>query len=209
MFPVLFLFSIQFDKDFWKYDQKIFLVINRVNKHPDRMGLTTSPVCASCQFEVEMALHFVCVSLTLATLRIRIFGKPIMNVSEFVEVSSSSSSLGANVWAFTKNILHLTNEYWESFKFFKLTIYGSKFFFWSFQILEKSFWKIAQELIFSNIFHRIFSIWNFLADFVVFKMFLFTIYWSKLFFWIFRISRFKKCLKNWFFQNLFTGFFPF
>jgi hypothetical protein len=37
------------------------------------MELTTSPVCASCQLEKETALHFVCVCLTLATLKTRIF----------------------------------------------------------------------------------------------------------------------------------------
>jgi hypothetical protein len=53
------------------------------------MGLVTSPVCASFQLEEETALHFVCVCLTLATLKTRIFGKPIMNASEFTEVSAS------------------------------------------------------------------------------------------------------------------------
>jgi hypothetical protein len=56
------------------------------------MGLTTSPVCASCQLEEETTLHFVCVCPTLATLRTRIFGKLIMNASEFAEVSSGSLS---------------------------------------------------------------------------------------------------------------------
>jgi hypothetical protein len=54
------------------------------------MGLTTSPVCASCQLEEETAIHFVCVGLTFATLRTRIFGKPIMNASEFTEASAST-----------------------------------------------------------------------------------------------------------------------
>jgi hypothetical protein len=54
------------------------------------MGLTTSPVCASCQLEEDTALHFECVCLNLATLRIRIFGKPIMNALEFTEVSASA-----------------------------------------------------------------------------------------------------------------------
>jgi hypothetical protein len=52
-----------------------------LNKHLHRMRLTISPVCASCRLEEEMGLHFVCVSPTLATLRTRIFGKPIMNAS--------------------------------------------------------------------------------------------------------------------------------
>jgi hypothetical protein len=35
-----------------------------LNKHLHRMGLTTSPVCASCQLEKETTLHFVCPSDT-------------------------------------------------------------------------------------------------------------------------------------------------
>jgi hypothetical protein len=54
------------------------------------MGMTTSPVFGSCQLEEEMALHFVCVCPTLATLRTRIFGKPIMNASAFTELSASA-----------------------------------------------------------------------------------------------------------------------
>jgi hypothetical protein len=61
-----------------------------LNKHLHRMGLTTIPVCESCQLEEETAFHFVCVCPTLATLRTRIFGKPIMNASEFAEVSASA-----------------------------------------------------------------------------------------------------------------------
>jgi hypothetical protein len=57
-----------------------------LNKHLHKMGLTASPVCASCQLEEERALHFLYVCPTLATLRTRIFGKPIMNASEFTEV---------------------------------------------------------------------------------------------------------------------------
>jgi hypothetical protein len=53
------------------------------------MGLATSPVCASRQLKEE-TLHFVCVCPTLATLRTRIFGKPIMNASEFTEVLASA-----------------------------------------------------------------------------------------------------------------------
>jgi hypothetical protein len=77
-----------------------------LNKHLHRMGLATSPVCASCQLEKETALHFLCVCLTLATLRTRIFGKPIVNASEFTEVSASaivwfafqSGRLETNLW---------------------------------------------------------------------------------------------------------------
>jgi hypothetical protein len=54
------------------------------------MGLTTNPVYASCQFEEETALHFVYVCPTFATLETRIFGKPIMNASEFTEVFASA-----------------------------------------------------------------------------------------------------------------------
>jgi hypothetical protein len=54
------------------------------------MELTTSPVCASCQLEEETALHFVRLCLNFATLRTRIFGKPIMNASEFTEASAST-----------------------------------------------------------------------------------------------------------------------
>jgi hypothetical protein len=70
------------------------------------MGLATSPVCASCQLEEETGLHYVCVCPTLATLRTRIFGKPIMNAWEFTEVSASkilrfafqSERLESNLW---------------------------------------------------------------------------------------------------------------
>jgi hypothetical protein len=61
-----------------------------LNKHLHRIGLTTSPVCASCQLEEGTALHFVCVCPTLATLRTRTFDKPIMNASEFTEGSASA-----------------------------------------------------------------------------------------------------------------------
>jgi hypothetical protein len=53
------------------------------------MGLTTNPVCGYCQLEEETAFHFVYVCPTLATLRTHIFGKPIMNASEFTEVLAS------------------------------------------------------------------------------------------------------------------------
>jgi hypothetical protein len=76
------------------------------NEHLHRMGMTTSPVCGSCQMGEETALHFVCVCPTLATLRKRIFGKPIMNASQFTEVSASailqfafqSGTLETNLW---------------------------------------------------------------------------------------------------------------
>jgi hypothetical protein len=71
----------------------VFIITRRhccLNKHLHRMGLTTSPVCASCELEEETALHFVCGCPTLATLRTYIFGKPIMNASEFTEISASA-----------------------------------------------------------------------------------------------------------------------
>jgi hypothetical protein len=61
-----------------------------LNKHLHRIGLTTIPVSASCELDEETAFHFVYVCPTLATLRTRIFGKPIMNASEFAEVSASA-----------------------------------------------------------------------------------------------------------------------
>jgi hypothetical protein len=61
-----------------------------LNKHLHKMGLKTSSLRASWQLEEETALHFVCVCPTLATLRTRIFGKLIMNASEFAEVSASA-----------------------------------------------------------------------------------------------------------------------
>jgi hypothetical protein len=54
------------------------------------MGLAISPVFGSCQLEEETAFHFVCVCPTLASLRTRIFGKPIMNASKFTELSASA-----------------------------------------------------------------------------------------------------------------------
>jgi hypothetical protein len=60
------------------------------NKHLHRMGLTTNPVYASCQLEEETALHFLCVCPTFATLKTRISGQPIINASEFAEVSASA-----------------------------------------------------------------------------------------------------------------------
>jgi hypothetical protein len=61
-----------------------------LNKHLHRMGLATSPVCASCQLKEETAFHFVCVCPTLATLRTRILGKAVMNALEFTEVLASA-----------------------------------------------------------------------------------------------------------------------
>jgi hypothetical protein len=76
------------------------------HKHLNSMGLTISPVCACCQLEEETALHLVCVCPTFAILRTRIFGRPIMNASEFTEASTStilrfafqSGRLETNLW---------------------------------------------------------------------------------------------------------------
>jgi hypothetical protein len=56
------------------------------------MRLTTNFVCASCQLEEEMPLHFVFVCPTLATLRTRIFGKPIMNAGNAHESNKKKVS---------------------------------------------------------------------------------------------------------------------
>jgi hypothetical protein len=61
-----------------------------LNKHLHRMGLTTSPVCASCQLKEETALYFVFVCSTLAALKTCIFCKSIMNASEFAGLSAST-----------------------------------------------------------------------------------------------------------------------
>jgi hypothetical protein len=61
-----------------------------LNKHLHKMRLATNPVCVSCQLQEETALYFVCVCPTLATLRTRIFGKPIMHASELTEISASA-----------------------------------------------------------------------------------------------------------------------
>jgi hypothetical protein len=61
-----------------------------INKHLHMMGMTTSPVCVSCQLEEETALHFMCVCPTFATLRTSTFGKPIIIASEFTDSSAST-----------------------------------------------------------------------------------------------------------------------
>jgi hypothetical protein len=52
----------------------------RLNKHLHRMGLLSDPTCATCSIKEESALHFISVCPTLANLRTKIFGKPIMNM---------------------------------------------------------------------------------------------------------------------------------
>jgi hypothetical protein len=46
----------------------------RLNKHLHRMGLVSDPTFAACGIEEESELHFICVCLTLANLRTKIFG---------------------------------------------------------------------------------------------------------------------------------------
>jgi hypothetical protein len=45
---------------------------------------------SSCGIEEESALHFICECPTLANLRTQIFGKPILSVSEYEEMSAVS-----------------------------------------------------------------------------------------------------------------------
>jgi hypothetical protein len=51
------------------------------------MGLLSDPTCAACGIEEESALHG---RPTLAILRTQIFGKPILSVSEYEEMSTGS-----------------------------------------------------------------------------------------------------------------------
>jgi hypothetical protein len=62
----------------------------RLNKHLQRMGLLSDPTCAAWGIEEESTLHFICVCPTLANLRTQIFGKPILSVSEYTEMSAGS-----------------------------------------------------------------------------------------------------------------------
>jgi hypothetical protein len=61
----------------------------RLNKHLHRMGLLFYPF-AACGIEEESGLHFICLCPTLANLRTQIFGKPILSVSEYEEMSVGS-----------------------------------------------------------------------------------------------------------------------
>jgi hypothetical protein len=93
-----------------------------LDRHLLRMGLTTSSVCASWQLEEQTAIHFVwCVCPTLATLRTHIFRKPIMNATEFTEVSASV------IMRFAFQIGRLETNLWHnSFKYVRrLFIYDS------------------------------------------------------------------------------------
>jgi hypothetical protein len=62
----------------------------RLNKHLHKMGLLSDPTCAACGIGEDSALHFICVCPTLANLRTQIFGKPILSVSEYEEMSAGS-----------------------------------------------------------------------------------------------------------------------
>jgi hypothetical protein len=54
------------------------------------MELLSDPTCADCGIEEESALHNICVCPTLANIRNQIFGKPILSVSEYEEMSAGS-----------------------------------------------------------------------------------------------------------------------
>jgi hypothetical protein len=61
----------------------------QLNKHLHiRMGLLSDPTCAASGIEEESTLLFICVCPTLANLRTQIFGKPILNVSKYEEMSA-------------------------------------------------------------------------------------------------------------------------
>jgi hypothetical protein len=62
----------------------------QLNKNLHKIGWLSDPTCAACGIEEESALHFISVSPTLPNLRTQIFGKPILNVSEFDEMSTGS-----------------------------------------------------------------------------------------------------------------------
>jgi hypothetical protein len=57
------------------------------------MGLLSDPKCAACGIEEASALHFICRCPSLAKLRAQIFGKPILSVSEYEEMSGGSFGL--------------------------------------------------------------------------------------------------------------------
>jgi hypothetical protein len=61
------------------------------------MGLLSDPTCVACGIEEDSALHFICVCPTLANLRTQIFGKPILSVSEYEEMSAGSLQNLCNV----------------------------------------------------------------------------------------------------------------
>jgi hypothetical protein len=66
------------------------------------MGLLLDPTCAASgieedliwfeffYIEEELALHFICICLILENLRTQIFGKPILSVGEYDEMSAGS-----------------------------------------------------------------------------------------------------------------------
>jgi ribonuclease HI len=60
-----------------------------LNSHLHKMELTSSPICGACSIEAESAFHFLCVCPTLAILRTRVMGKPIINALEFKEIPAS------------------------------------------------------------------------------------------------------------------------
>jgi hypothetical protein len=61
-----------------------------LNKNLQRMGLLSDLTCAACGIEEESVLHFICVCPTLANLRTQVFGKPILSVSKYEEMTAGS-----------------------------------------------------------------------------------------------------------------------
>jgi hypothetical protein len=60
----------------------------RSNKQLHTIGLLSDLTCAACGIEEDSTLHFICVCPALANLRTLIFGKPILSVSEYEEMSA-------------------------------------------------------------------------------------------------------------------------
>jgi hypothetical protein len=52
----------------------------------ESMKRSKCSLCESFQLKVKTALHFVFVCPTIAKLRTRTFGKPLLSASEFAEV---------------------------------------------------------------------------------------------------------------------------
>jgi hypothetical protein len=61
----------------------------KLNSHLHKMGLHPEPKCERCHLEAETAEHFICRCPCRTQLRIRIFGKPMLNEAEYSAVSAS------------------------------------------------------------------------------------------------------------------------
>jgi hypothetical protein len=59
-----------------------------LNKYLHGIGLLLDPTCAACGVEEESALPFIYMCSTLTNLKTQIFGKPILSVSEYEEMSA-------------------------------------------------------------------------------------------------------------------------